>query len=151
MQFDNVYEDPKRAEAYAKLEFPGTYYLAFRDLPEIVSAHVKGTDAIDFGCGAGRSTRFLRKLGFAATGVDISPDMIAKARELDPDGDYHLVGDGDLDRFANGAHDLVLSCFTFDNIPTKEKKVALFRDLGALLGADGKIVSSPGTGSITSA
>ncbi|MFI5110059.1 MAG: hypothetical protein ACHP9S_10750 [Terriglobales bacterium] len=27
-----------------------------------------GTKALDFGCGAGRSTRFLRKLGFNATG-----------------------------------------------------------------------------------
>ena len=26
MDFSNVYEDAKRAEAYAKLEFPGTYY-----------------------------------------------------------------------------------------------------------------------------
>ncbi len=141
MQFDNVYEDPERAAAYAKLEFPGTYYLAYRDLPEIVSAHVQGRSAIDFGCGTGRSTRFLRKLGFATTGIDISPDMIAKARELDPDGDYHLVSDGDLSRFAHDSYDLILSCFTFDNIPTTEKKVALFHGLGALLGADGRIVS----------
>ena len=27
--FDNSYEDPVRAGAYAELEFPGTYYLAF--------------------------------------------------------------------------------------------------------------------------
>ena len=34
MGFSNVYEDAKRAEAYSKLEFPGTYYLAYRDLPK---------------------------------------------------------------------------------------------------------------------
>jgi hypothetical protein len=33
MDFRNVYEDSKRADAYAKMEFPGTYYLAYRDLP----------------------------------------------------------------------------------------------------------------------
>ena len=27
MTFTNVYEDAQRAEAYAQLEFPGTYYL----------------------------------------------------------------------------------------------------------------------------
>ena len=27
----NSYEDAKRAEAYAKLEFPGTYYLAYTE------------------------------------------------------------------------------------------------------------------------
>ena len=36
MEFTNVYDDAERAEAYAKLEFPGTYYLAYRDLPEII-------------------------------------------------------------------------------------------------------------------
>ena len=54
MNFTNVYEDPRRAEAYANLEFPGTYYLAYRDLPEIIFEHVKGRKALDFGCGAGR-------------------------------------------------------------------------------------------------
>ena len=44
----NVYENAKRAEAYAKLEFPGTYYLAYRDLPDIIFVQVKGRKAIDF-------------------------------------------------------------------------------------------------------
>ena len=41
-EFSNCYEDARRAEAYAKLEFPGTYYLAYRDLPEIIFEHVTG-------------------------------------------------------------------------------------------------------------
>ena len=35
--FGNVYEDEERARAYATLQFPGTYYLAFRDLPALDS------------------------------------------------------------------------------------------------------------------
>ena len=50
----NVYNDARRADAYATLEFPGTYWLAFRDLPEIIARHVTGPVALDFGCGAGR-------------------------------------------------------------------------------------------------
>jgi hypothetical protein len=42
MSFINVYEDQRRAESYAQLEFPGTYYLAFRDLPEIIRRHTAG-------------------------------------------------------------------------------------------------------------
>jgi ubiquinone/menaquinone biosynthesis C-methylase UbiE len=141
MGFFNVYEDAKRAEAYAKLEFPGTYYLAYRDLPEIIFEHVKGRKAVDFGCGTGRSTRFLQKLGFTVVGVDISEDMIQKAREIDPKGDYCLVEDSNLSQFKDNAYDLVLSVFTFDNIPTMEKKVKNFKELGRLLKNEGRIVS----------
>jgi ubiquinone/menaquinone biosynthesis C-methylase UbiE len=139
--FRNSYEDARRADAYARLEFPGTYYLAYRDLPEIIYEHVKGRRAIDFGCGTGRSTRFLRGLGFDVVGVDISEEMLRKAREIDPAGDYHLVEEGDLSRFEDGAYDLAFCGFTFDNIPTTEKKVKNFRELRRLLRSDGRIVS----------
>jgi ubiquinone/menaquinone biosynthesis C-methylase UbiE len=141
MEFSNSYEDPKRADAYSKLEFPGTYYLAYRDLPTIIFEHVRGRRAIDFGCGAGRSTRFLQKLGFSTIGVDIAEDMVKKAREIDPRGNYRLIKDGDLSQFEDNAYDLVLSVFTFDNIPTMEKKVENFREIGRLLKAEGRIVN----------
>lgn len=140
MEFSNSYEDAKRADSYAKLEFPGTYYLAYRDIPDIIAKHVTGKTTLDFGCGAGRSTRFLQKLGFKVTGVDISQAMIDKARQFDPNGDYRLVGDGDLRSLKQNSYDLVLSVFTFDNIPSMEKRIGLFRDLGKLLTPDGRIV-----------
>jgi SAM-dependent methyltransferase len=115
--------------------------LAFRDLPGIISTHVSGRKAIDFGCGAGRSTRFLRKLGFDAIGIDISADMLKKAREIDADGDYRLVDGADFHEIASGSWDLVLSAFTFDNIPTKELKVTTFRGLAVLLAPAGAIVN----------
>ena len=146
MGFLNSYDDAKRAEAYAKLEFPGTYYLAYRDLSEIIFEHVKGRKAVDFGCGTGRSTRFLRKLGFDAVGVDIAGDMIKRAREIDPRGDYRHVKESSLTELENGAYDLVLSAFTFDNIPTMEKKVENFKAIRSLLKSEGivvNLVSSP--------
>ncbi|MBZ5550676.1 MAG: class I SAM-dependent methyltransferase [Acidobacteriia bacterium] len=141
MAFTNCYGDATRADAYAQLEFANTYYLAYRDLPAIVRDHVTGTRAIDFGCGTGRSTRFVRQLGFDATGVNIAPEMIAKAREVDPAGVYRLVSDDDLSELQASAYDLVLSVFTFDNIPGFDTKVRLFHDLGALLNAFGKMIS----------
>jgi SAM-dependent methyltransferase len=141
MAFSNCYEDARRAEAYAQLEFAKTYYLAYRDLPEIIGAHVIGKKAIDFGCGTGRSTRFLRKLGFETIGIDIAPQMIAKANELDPAGDYRLVKEDDLSGLETGAFDLVLSVFTFDNISGFLSKMRLFRDLAALLKPLGKVIS----------
>src|SRR4026207_644188 len=96
MKSFNFYEDSRYAQAYAELEFPGTYYLAFRDLPQIIATHVEGKQAVDFGCGAGRSTRFLKTLGFQVVGVDISAEMLQRAREKDSTGDYRLIVDDDL-------------------------------------------------------
>ena len=143
MTFANCYEDGARAEAYATLEFKNTYHLAYRDLPAILGEHVRGRKSLDFGCGTGTSTRFLRQLGFEVTGVDIAEDMIRKARELDPSGDYRLIrsddvpGD-DLSALPAGTYDLVLAAFTFDNIAGGDVKLRILRDLGA---------SSTGTGS----
>lgn len=141
----NCYADADRANAYATLEFANTYYLAFRDLPTILTKHVTGTRALDFGCGTGRSTRFLRKLGFHVTGVDISEDMLRIARATDLSGDYRLVPGDNFNQFAVGSFDLVLSAFTFDNIP-EGTKPTIFRDLEKLLAPCGtliNLVSSP--------
>ena len=145
MTITNCYEDVTRANAYATLEFANTYYLAYRDLPEILGQHVTGTRAMDFGCGTGRSTRFLQKLGFTVTGVDISEDMLRIARATDPTGDYRLVPGDNLVEFPVGSFDLVLCAFTFDNIPGA-MKIRIFRDLAKLLTPAGiivNLVSSP--------
>lgn len=156
MDFKNTYEDDAYAAAYAKLEFPGTYYLAFRDLPGLISRHISGAGgrgslqgsvgqggrrAFDIGCGTGRSTRFLRSLGLDTVGADISEEMIKRAYELDPKGDYRLVKDADLSQFANESFDLVLSAFTFDNIPTQARKMTLFREMARVLKPFGRIIS----------
>ncbi len=140
MSFANVYDDAKRAEAYATLDFPGTYYLAFRDLPAIISEHVNGRQALDFGCGAGRSTRFLKRLGFDVTGIDVSSRMIELARAADPKGTYRRVADGDLTAFEGRRFDFILSAFAFDNIPGIAHRMELLRGLGRLLGSGGRLV-----------
>jgi SAM-dependent methyltransferase len=138
--FSNVYADAERARAYADLEFPGTYYLAFRDLPMLLRTHVRGVRALDFGCGTGRSTRFLRSLGFEVSGVDVSAAMLDHARGRDPHGDYHLVVDGALSGFGAGTFDLILAAFTFDNIGGDREKTAALRELRRVLAPAGRLV-----------
>jgi trans-aconitate methyltransferase len=142
----NAYQDSNMANAYSQLEFPGTYFLAYRDIPAIISKHVKGKTALDFGCGAGRSTRFLQQQGLDALGVDIASEMIKKAYEIDPTGDYRLIAEGDLGSFESEGFNLILSAFTFDNIPLVETKIEILSKMRALLRPGGKIlnlVSSP--------
>lgn len=146
MTFHNVYQDTHRAAAYATLEFDGTYHLAFRDLPELLRTHVRGTRALDFGCGSGRSTRFLQGLGFETLGADIAPEMLALARERDPGGRYQLLAEGDSSPLAGQAFDLVLCAYPFDNIPRRDLKLRILRDLRDVLAPGGilvNLVSSP--------
>src|ERR1051325_8140892 len=89
--FNNVYEDVARARAYATLQLPGTYYLAFRDLPALIRRYCQGSRALDLGCETGRSTRFLKEFGLNVVGTDISQAMLDQARALDPSGDYRVV------------------------------------------------------------
>ena len=144
--FGNTYADASYAGAYAKLDFPGTYFLAFRDLPELLRAHAPRGRALDFGCGAGRSSRFLRRLGYEVVGVDIAEDMLRLARRLDPGGDYRLVADGDLAPLGEGTFDLALAAFPFDNVPGMDRKVGILRAIRRLLRPRGvlvNLVSSP--------
>lgn len=141
MEFTNAYQDTRRAAAYDELGLGNTYDLVFRNLPAILAARVHGTSAVDFGCGTGRSSRFLTSLGFATVGVDISAEMVAIAQERDPGGDYRVIDDGDLSSLPRTAFDLVLSAFTFDNVPGHERKVRLLRGLGGLLRPTGRLVN----------
>jgi SAM-dependent methyltransferase len=146
MEFRNTYEDPRRAAAYDELELGNTYDLVFRNLPTLLSGHVLGTRALDFGCGTGRSARFLKALGLEVVGVDIAAEMVTRARQRDPAGDYRVIADGDFSSLPSGGFDLVQSAFTFDNIPGFKGKVRLFRGLASLLDEGGillNIVSTP--------
>ena len=148
MSLLNVYNDAQRADAYATLEFPGTYWLAFRDLPAIIARHVTGPVALDFGCGAGRSTRFLKRLGFDVTGVDVSASMIEHARNADPAGSYRLIEDGDFSGIEAGSLDLVFSAFAFDNIAEAGRRAKLLRGLRGLLKRHGRVILLDSTAEI---
>jgi ubiquinone/menaquinone biosynthesis C-methylase UbiE len=146
MVLRNTYKDSQRATAYDELGLGGTYDLVFRNLPALLKQYVQGTRALDFGCGTGRSTRFLQKLGFTTTGVDISAEMVKFALQHDPKGNYQLIEDGNFQSLPEAGFDLVQSAFTFDNISGLERRIKMFCGLGKLLDYNGvlvNIVSTP--------
>lgn len=146
MVLQNTYEDSRRASAYDELELGGTYDLVFRNLPALLKQYVKGGQVLDFGCGTGRSARFLQSLGFTTTGIDISAEMVEIAGRHDPGGDYRVIEDGDFSSLPRAGFDLVQSAFAFDNISGVERRTALFKGLRELLTDDGilvNIVSTP--------
>lgn len=104
----NDYE--KYASRYAERQILSSDYVAFRDLPQLVSRlSIKGK-ALDYGCGTGRSTRFLKAHELEVVGVDIDRRMLAQARKEDPDGQYFLAKNAELP-FPNASFDLVFSSY----------------------------------------
>ncbi len=51
-----------------------------------------GNPVLDLGCGPGHTTAHLNSLGVRATGLDLSPGMIAQAKNLFPETEF-VVGD----------------------------------------------------------
>ena len=140
MSFSNIYEDSQYASAYASLDFSGTYMLAYRDLPKIIETHATGTRVLDFGCGAGRSTRFFRDLGLEVIGCDISADMIKIAQEHELNEVFVHIPPADFDALENESFDLITAIYPFDNIPTREEKMKNLLGLENLLKPTGKML-----------
>ncbi|WP_219463519.1 class I SAM-dependent methyltransferase, partial [Nonomuraea rhizosphaerae] len=71
--------------------------------------------ALDAACGTGRMSAFLAGRGHRVIGVDSSPDMLARARERVPPGDFRQ---GDLHRLPvpDDAVDLVVCCLALTHV-----------------------------------
>lgn len=104
--------------------------------------------ALDVGCGEGRSCRIMRSCGITTIGIDPTQALIARARELDPQGDYRLTRAETMD-VAAGAFDLVVSYLSLVDIPdlalATAKMVAALRLGGTLLIANLTSFSSAST------
>ena len=64
-------------------------------------------DALDFGCGVGRLTQPLAARVRQVVGLDISDEMIRRARSYFPNITFHLNEKGDLSPFQSGSVDLI--------------------------------------------
>jgi len=81
-----------------------------------------GRRTLDVGCGEGTVARELAALGHAV-GLDVSPSLVALAREAAPDADF-VVGDATALPFEDGAFDLVLAVNVLMNVDDLDAAVA---------------------------
>jgi ubiquinone/menaquinone biosynthesis C-methylase UbiE len=129
----------KRAKEYSKIGISGTPYLVYRDLLDLLKKHVVGKRTLDFGCGTGRSTKFLKELGYEVFGVDISKDMLEEARIVDPEGNYQLIN-GDEIPFKDSTFDCVFSSIVFLEFSSPEIMVSILQEMKRVLKDTGVIV-----------
>jgi len=108
---DNKRELDKYASAYAAEPPPHSLKnLAFKHYIELFRKYNVTGHALDFGCGVGYSTNFLKSIGFNSVGVDINPNMIELARKSDRTGTYQLIKNSKIP-FDEKTFDLVFACF----------------------------------------
>lgn len=117
----------------------GTGLLAFRDLKEICKEYVYGKKALDFGCGAGRSTHILSDLGFEVTGVDKDQYAIDLARTLDTKNQYHLASTY-FNMESQEKFDLIFLAFVLMECGTKEEMFGILKQLKKHMALDAKII-----------
>jgi len=91
---------------------------------EILDGLPRGT-ALDAACGSGRHAEYLAALGHAVIGVDISPEMLAIAREKVPGADFRV---GDLHHLpVPGQHvDVVVCALALTHVPELAPVLAEF-------------------------
>jgi ubiquinone/menaquinone biosynthesis C-methylase UbiE len=81
--------------------------------------------ALDAACGTGRVAASLAARGHHVLGVDSSPDMLARARERVPEGEFRL---GELSRLpvADDAVDLIVCSLALTHVPSLGPVMAEF-------------------------
>ncbi|MBA3535519.1 MAG: methyltransferase domain-containing protein [Tatlockia sp.] len=120
-------------------DIKGTGYLAFRDLPLILNKNA-GKKALDFGCGAGRSSKYLERLGYYVTGIDINAEIINSAK-LNSQSCEFLICHGPRLPFDDNTFDLVFNSFVLFDISSKEQITSIFKELKRVCKKEGEIVS----------
>jgi SAM-dependent methyltransferase len=95
--------------------------------------------AIDFGCGVGRLTRPLAARAAAVMGVDISPEMIRRARAYSPEIAFHLNERDDLSDFKTASVDLVYTNIVLQHLNTA-LQAHYIREFGRLLRSNGMAI-----------
>ena len=109
-------------------------------------AHVKGRDlrALDVGTGPGQLAFYLAEAGFKVTGIDISPGMIAQARQKAEDQglacDFR-TGDAEHLPFEDNAFDVVVTRNLVWTLPNPQ---AAIQEWHRVLKPGGRIIISDG-------
>jgi ubiquinone/menaquinone biosynthesis C-methylase UbiE len=145
-----AYEDySKLAELYATNQIAGTDYLAFRDIPMLIKRYIplrKNLSVLDYGCGSGLSTRFIKQVlpkDAHVVGVDISNDMLQQALLADPKGSYLKMDQ--VIPCSNSTFDLVYCNFVLFELPTREEIIRVFTEVRRTMKNDGYLIATTGT------
>jgi SAM-dependent methyltransferase len=109
--------------------------VVFENIKKHIDADFQPVNALDFGCGVGRLLFALSKKCGHATGVDVSPSMLAEAKQQAAKKSIEnlsFVETSDCSELANGQYCLVHSYIVFQHIPEDRGYAILDKLLASL-------------------
>ena len=136
---DLTHDYARQAADYAKRSIHGSDYIVFRELPDLLTRRRVAGKTLDLGCGAGRSTRFLRSLGLPTIGAEPATAMLAEARRLDPAGDYRAIARGRLP-FDDAVFGFVFTSWVVLELPTLAELRAFLAESARVLRRGGTLI-----------
>lgn len=111
------------ADSYARLRndpYQNCFYYSRHRLDEFLRRYLpengSGKALLDVGCGTGHHMAALRERGYAVSGVDASPEMLALARANNPTTEIHEA-DVEALPFDNARFDLVICIEVLRHLP----------------------------------
>lgn len=113
---------------YSSFGIEGTSWLAFRDIPELVKKYRIGPKTLDYGCGSGRSTRFLKSLSLSPIGADICPKFLKEALQHNDDLDYLFIKNSEVP-VIDEYFDFVFSSFVLLMVPSRNEMIAILGEI----------------------
>ncbi len=129
------------ASSYGALETKGTTYeIGYKQAARLINvAHL--SSALDFGAGAGRSSKFLADVGVQTVyAVDRSEAMVQEGRSKNiPGVTYLLTRDGKIS-LEDAAVGLAISFFVFIEFTTKDEMIAACAEVYRVLTDHGQFI-----------
>lgn len=101
----------------------------------------------DMGCGPGHNVRYVHDLGMPVMGVDLSPGMIAEARQRNPDLEFLEASMYRLP-IPNASWGAILALYSIIHIPRGEV-ISVLREFNRVLQPDGMLLLAFYVGEMT--
>ena len=138
-----AYEDELEASFWDSLAESGLSRAEQRALAHALPL-LKGRTLV-VGCGTGRESLAVSKMGVSAVGIDLSRRLVAEARTHSPGptGVAYVVGEATGLPFRDGSFDLVLMISQLlGHLPSRDLRRKALSEGGRLLGPDGILLAS---------
>jgi cyclopropane fatty-acyl-phospholipid synthase-like methyltransferase len=130
------------ADRYLAWTVEGPTRLAYLD--RLLGMLRDGSDVLELGCGAGEPVARRLSERHRVTGVDLSPEQIARARARVPDADF-LIGDMTQLVLEPASFDAVVAFYSIIHVP-RTQHTDLFQRIASWLRPDGVLLVTMGAG-----